>query len=116
MNEQAKQYQQIIAKCWADESFKQRLMADPAGTLKQEGMEVPKGMTLHVVENTGQVFHLVIPTRPTDLSDEALEALEAAAGGLHDTLSNPPNRTHYIIVTPWPSNYFIPSNDLPTIR
>ena len=78
MNDQAKQYQQIIAKCWADEAFKQQLMADPAGTLKQEGMEVPKGMTIQVVENTGQVFHLVIPTRPTDLSDEALEG---AAGG-----------------------------------
>jgi len=79
MNDQAKQYQQIIAKCWADESFKQQLMADPAVTLKQEDMEVPEGMTIQVVENTGHVFHLVIPTRPTDLSDEALEG---AQGGL----------------------------------
>lgn len=78
MNDQAKQYQQIIAKCWADESFKQQLMAAPAVTLKQEGMEVPEGMTIHVVENTGHVFHLVIPTQPTDLSDEALEG---ATGG-----------------------------------
>ena len=80
MNEQTKQYQQIIAKCWADESFKQQLMADPAGTLTQEGMEVPEGMTLKVVENTSHELHLVIPTPPTDLSDEALEG---AAGGNH---------------------------------
>ncbi len=78
MNDQAKQYQQIIAKCWADESFKQHLMADPGGTLKQEGMEVPEGMTIQVVENTCHVFHLVIPKQPTDLSDEDLAG--AAAG------------------------------------
>lgn len=72
MNDQAKQYEQIIAKCWADESFKQQLMADPAGTLKAEGIEVPAGVRVQVVENTPQVFNLVIPARPTDLSDEVL--------------------------------------------
>ena len=34
MNDQTQQYQQIIAKCWADEAFKQQLIADPVGTLK----------------------------------------------------------------------------------
>jgi hypothetical protein len=78
MNDQTKQYQQLIAKCWADEAFKQRLMTDPAATLKQEGMEVPEGMAIHVVENTDQAFHLVIPTKPTQLSDEDLQG---ASGG-----------------------------------
>ena len=36
MTEQANLHQQIIAKCWADDAFKQRLLADPAGTLKQD--------------------------------------------------------------------------------
>jgi hypothetical protein len=80
MNDQAKPYQQIIAKCWADEAFKQRLMADPAGTLKQEGMDVPEGMAIHVVENTDQAFHLVIPTKPTELSDEVLEGVNGGSG------------------------------------
>ncbi len=78
MNDQTHQYQQIIAKCWADEAFKQQLMTDPAGTLKQEGVEVPNGMTLKVVENTGQVFHLVIPARPDELTDNDLDKV---AGG-----------------------------------
>ncbi len=72
MNDHAKQYQQLIAKCWDDEAFKQRLLADPAGTLKAEGIEVPEGVRVQVVENTGQVSTLVIPARPTDLSDELL--------------------------------------------
>jgi len=79
MNDQSKQYQQLIAKCWADESFKQRILADPAETLKAEGIEVPEGVRMQVVENTAQVFTLVIPARPTNLSDAMLETV---AGGI----------------------------------
>jgi hypothetical protein len=81
MNQQAMQYQQIIAKCWADEAFKQRLMADPAGTLQQEGVEIPPGFSIQVVENTDTSAYLVIPARPTDLPDEALTAVD---GGVAD--------------------------------
>ena len=78
MNDLTKLYQQIIAKCWADEAFKQQLIADPAGTLKQEGIEIPEDMTIQVVENTGNVFHLVIPPPPEELSDDDLDGV---AGG-----------------------------------
>jgi len=78
MNDQSQQYQQLIAKCWADEAFKQRLLADPAATLKAEGLEVPKGVSVRVLENTAQVFNLVIPLVPTDISDEGLVSV---AGG-----------------------------------
>ncbi|GAB1394961.1 hypothetical protein MASR1M60_31250 [Rhodocyclaceae bacterium] len=79
MTDQAKQMQQLIAKCWADESFKQKLLADPAGTLKAEGIEMPAGVKVQAVENTAQQFTLVIPPKPDDLSDEALEGV---AGGM----------------------------------
>lgn len=75
MNDQAKQYQQIIAKCWADESFKQQLMADPATTLKQEGINIPHEVTVNVCENTEGVFHFVIPARPDVLDDDSLDEL-----------------------------------------
>ena len=78
MNDQSQQYQQLIAKCWADKAFKQRLLANPAETLKSEGVEVPEGVRVQVVENTAQVFNLVIPARPTALSDEELGGV---AGG-----------------------------------
>ena len=78
--EQGKKMNQIIAKCWADEAFKAKLLADPAATLKAEGAEVPAGLTVKAVENTDQVFHLVIPAKPTDLSDEDLD--KVAGGGI----------------------------------
>jgi hypothetical protein len=77
--ENAKVGGRIIAKAWADEAFKARLLADPAAVLKAEGVEVPAGVTLNVVENTAAAYTLVLPARPTDLSDEDLDATSGGA-------------------------------------
>ncbi len=78
MNEdQGKKMGQLIAKCWSDESFKKKLLADPAGTLRAQGVEFPAGLSVKVLENTDNLFHLVIPARPTDLSDEDLDKVAA---------------------------------------
>lgn len=69
----------LIARCWADAAFKNRLLADPAAVLREDGVDVPAGIQLRAVEDTAQVVHWVIPTRPTELSDEALENM---AGGV----------------------------------
>lgn len=57
---------QIIAKTWVDEDFKQRLLLDPVATLNAEGLEIPAGLEVRVVENTDSVYHLVLPAKPTD--------------------------------------------------
>lgn len=79
--EQGKTMGKVIAKCWADESFKRKLLADPAVTLAAEGVELPAGwpadLSIKAVENTDKVFHLVIPAMPSDLSDEELEQVSA---------------------------------------
>jgi hypothetical protein len=76
--EQGKKISQLIAKCWADEGFKHKILTDPAAALKAEGMELPAGQSIVAHENTEKVFHLVIPAKPTELSDEDLAH---AAGG-----------------------------------
>ncbi len=78
MNEQAKQYQQLIAKSWADDDFKSQLLADPAATLKAEGVELPEGVSVSAVEDTADSFTLVIPAKPESLTDEDLG--ETSAG------------------------------------
>ena len=78
-DEQSKKIGQILAKCWSDESFKQKLMADPIGTLTAEGAKVPEGISVIVLENTDKVFNLVIPAKPTDLTDADLDKV---AGGM----------------------------------
>ena len=72
----------IIAKAWRDPAFKSALIANPAAALKAEGIDVPAGMTVTVVENTDKQFHLVLPPVPTDeLSGEALDAMAGGFSG-----------------------------------
>jgi hypothetical protein len=76
--EYGKKVSQLIAKCWADEGFKKKLLADPAATLKAEGVELSAGRSVKALQNDDKVFHLVIPDKPTELSDEYLDKV---AGG-----------------------------------
>lgn len=73
-------WNQLIAKAWADPALKQRLLANPAEVLKEEGMVTPPGVQIKVVENTETVIHLTLPPPPTpeELSEEELQQV---AGG-----------------------------------
>lgn len=70
--------QKIIKRCWQDEDFKRRLIAEPSTVLAEEGMPVPRGVTVRVLEDSEQLVHLVVPTRPEGLDDEQLQ--QAVAG------------------------------------
>ena len=74
--------QWIVAKCWEDGAFKERLLADPAAVLKDEDIEIPEGVTINVVEDTAQVRTLVIPAPAGRMEDAALDAIAAAGGGV----------------------------------
>jgi len=80
-NDTAPDFAKIIAKAWRDRAFKAELIANPAAALKAEGIDVPAGMAVTVLENTDKQLHLVLPPVPTDdeLSDEALDSV---AGGV----------------------------------
>lgn len=75
MSDEENIYQQVIAKCWLDESFKEKLLSNPLETLKSEGIEMPAGVSVTVIENFHDNFTLVIPPKPFDLS------IEQIAGG-----------------------------------
>lgn len=84
MDNQQQVMQQIIAKCWTDEQFKQQLMDDPVGTLKQEGIELPEGMRINVLEDSDQTANLVIPARPEGVDDDELDSVAAGFPGMSD--------------------------------
>jgi len=75
-----KAYGKIVAKAWADDAFKQRLLADPATVLNENGVDVPEGIEFKVVESTSNLIHLVLPARPDagEVSEEDLENRAAA--------------------------------------
>ena len=73
------QAQRIIAKAWADDAFKAALIANPNATLAAEGIAVPAGLKLKVLEDTADTMHVILPPPPSAaLSDEAVGSV---AGG-----------------------------------
>jgi hypothetical protein len=79
-NDTAPEFAKIIAQAWRDSAFKAELIANPAAALKAEGIDVPDGITVTVVENTDKQFHLVLPPVPSDeLSDDELERVAGGA-------------------------------------
>jgi len=72
MPEYAKQYGRLVARAWADEAFKQRLLAEPAPVLAAQGIDFPPGMAVRLHEDTPTLVHLTLPPPLTDdPSDEA---------------------------------------------
>jgi len=70
----------IVAHAWADANFKKRLLGDPAAVPKEQGVTVPAGVRVKVLEDTADVVHLTLPGKPTgELSDEQLAR---TAGGI----------------------------------
>ncbi len=84
--EERKQYAKIIAKAWADDAFKKRLIEDPAAVLDENGIEIPEGTTIKFIEGKENEILLPIQPRPawtTKLSDQDLERVAGGMGG-HD--------------------------------
>jgi len=71
---------QIVAQAWSDDSFKQRLLADPAAVMAEQGLTAPTGKQLRIVEDTADTVHVVLRAKPDELSDDELDQ---AAGGAY---------------------------------
>ena len=71
----------VLTKATADEGFRERLVADPKGTVEQEcGVQFPAGYRLEVHEESAATTHMVLPAS-SRLSERELEAV---AGGFPD--------------------------------
>jgi hypothetical protein len=76
----------VAAKALDDDAYRQRLLDDPAGTLKQEGLTVPDGVKVVVHQNTTQEVHLVLPTglqEAQELSSNETDVSVLSRTGMH---------------------------------
>ena len=69
----------IVDRAAADAAFRQELLRAPVATLQGEGIDVPAGSEVRVLENTAGLRHLVLPARPDGFEDD--EPPGAASGG-----------------------------------
>ncbi|WP_308466559.1 NHLP leader peptide family RiPP precursor [Rathayibacter soli] len=77
---QNKAFAAIVARSWEDPDFRSKLLADPTATLNANGFHVPAGKSVVMVEeDSDTVVHMSLPQRPTELSDEQLDAV---SGGI----------------------------------
>ncbi|HEV2438727.1 MAG TPA: NHLP leader peptide family RiPP precursor [bacterium] len=82
--EWVKKMAQLVAKAWSDPGFKKQLLSNPKQVLAANGIDVPAGMDVRLVENSETVMHVVLPAKPAgDLSVEQLH--QVAAAGLCNT-------------------------------
>ena len=73
-----------LERAWRDDpAFRDRLAADPAAALADQGMRLPSGIReVRVAENSADTFHVIFPGDPNaSLSDEAL--MDVAGGTGH---------------------------------
>ena len=66
---------QLVAQAGADESFKQRLMANPSEVLESHGIKVREGLEIRVVENTDKVQYLTLPATSSELTPDLLNGI-----------------------------------------
>jgi hypothetical protein len=64
--EQQRLWQRAVAKAWADEDYKKRLLADPACVLQAAGLIFPEGVGVNVVEATKEQIWFVLPMQQAD--------------------------------------------------
>jgi Nitrile hydratase, alpha chain len=75
----AEMEQRLIQRSLQDEGFRQRLLADPRGTMEQElGSRLPESVEVRAVEETADIIYLVLPSasplgQGEELSDQELE-------------------------------------------
>jgi hypothetical protein len=82
-DEQAKRYRQIVDKASADPAFKQRLLASPNGVLQEQGIQVPAGKELKVIDLADNQICFILPPNPAEgqLTDEQLAAVSGGSVG-----------------------------------
>jgi hypothetical protein len=87
---QDKKWSRIIAKAWADDAFRDRLLADPKAVLREQGFETSREVRVSMAESgeikcTDEILYLTLPPKP-DISEEELLPVGVAycySGGCH---------------------------------
>jgi len=91
---QAREYSEVIQKCWNNAEFKQELIANPASLEKHFDFKIPAGKKVVVLDHTSggtvensnlkpDIIYFVIPEQvdvdSMELSDEQLELVAGGA-------------------------------------
>jgi hypothetical protein len=73
-----KLWSEAVARVWlGDVEFRRRLLADPKGTLRAMGAQLPDAATIKIVENKNNEVTFVLPLKPRSLGQlDAADVIE----------------------------------------
>jgi hypothetical protein len=71
-----RQWAKLVAMAWMDEGFKKRLESDPAKVLAENGIDIPSGAKVRVIESAADELVLPLPAKPANVSGGVQEVSE----------------------------------------
>jgi hypothetical protein len=84
------QWGQVVGRAWADDEFKERLLANPVAVLEEYDLAPPAGVRIELLrddeqaqEGTDDVLYLTLPAKPSDedLSEDELCSVGGPVAG-----------------------------------
>jgi hypothetical protein len=60
----------VIMRAWRDKGYAERLRKNPRNVLREDGIELPEGIEVIVLQDDDKRRHLVIPHAPMKLPDD----------------------------------------------
>jgi hypothetical protein len=70
---------EAVRKSCLDQDFRKRLVGQPTAILRTEGVDLPPGIEVEVLEDTDEILHLVLPfntmVSKAELSDAELASV-----------------------------------------
>ena len=72
-------YGKFMSRVQGDPELRARVFAAPTDVLKEQGLDVPREVEIRVVEDSAEVWHVILPPSPNAALTDA--SMEAVAGG-----------------------------------
>ena len=101
--EKNRDFENFMGRVISDPELRGKMRADPSGVLEEQGIGIPQGAEIRVVEDSAAVRHFVLPPDPNAiLSDDSLSAV--SGGGPLVGNQGIPTTTY----SPFADGYFDP--------
>lgn len=74
----------VVDRAATDPAFRQELLSDPEATLEAAGVSIPPSTEVRVAENSANLANLVLPARPSGVSDADLQQSDSTSSTASD--------------------------------
>ena len=115
-------YGELIAKCWEDDAFKAKFIANPGDVMEEFGVPIEEGVEYKVIEAPKMVKYIVLPHEKVAESVQAISKMMLAAveseqqsvvpEGVEFRIVQNTEDTRYIVLHPSPDTLTAAELDL----